>query len=86
MLMATLLRGLTGGPCLNKHMRGPQERDELSGASERSTTLRLKRTELRNKQDELDRLMRRWNRDLNALLPSQSQGAARSLLRGLSLY
>ena len=62
-----------------------QERDELSSSSEQSTTLRLKRSELRKRQDELDRLMRLSGRELNALLPTQSHSkylhAVRRLLR-----
>ena len=61
-----------------RHMQA-QERDALSSASLQSTNLRLKRAELRKRQEELDRLMRPSGRDLSALLPTQSlsQGDAR---------
>jgi hypothetical protein len=54
--------------------RRAQERDGLSSASELATSLRLKRQALREKDDDLDRLMRMSGRELTALLPSQTPG------------
>ena len=61
--------------------RRAQERDGLSSASELATSLRLKRQALREKQEELERLMRMSGRELTALLPSQAPGRPYSCRR-----